>query len=110
MWGYQSEEHVLTEKVTAACQTFWSIRQKNPGLYLHARKALEIDLHEIEDRLKCPVISKKEKMHLERRMWVLKGVLNVGLNMDLLNDISIQHASKRSVPVGYNLVRLSTSI
>ena len=67
---------------------------------------MEIDLHEIEDRLKCPDISNDKKLQLKRRIWVLEGVLYVGLNMDLLNYISIQHAIKGSVPVGYNLIRL----
>ena len=71
-----------------------------------AIEALEDERLQLHTALEFPKLSATSRMKLQRRLWLVEGVLTLGLNSDLLSAISAKFSKIGAVPQGYNYPEL----
>jgi len=64
-------------------------------------ETLRSELSEIEDKLSEDGLKQMEARKLQRRAWVVRGVLDYDLNISLLEQIIIKFERIDFVPQGY---------
>ena len=84
-------------------KTFAALRTQNPGLYKFSLKALEMERKEIFKQLAMLGETRnfQTKRKLQRKMWVINGVLCHDLDEKLLNQIADKFAKIDMVPSSY---------
>ena len=86
-----------------------------PDLYSYAKEALTIErdetlllIQQLEEKAHVGANTEgKDMKELQRALWKLNGVLELGLDMDLLTQVTDKYAKLDLVPGSYMLAELS---
>ena len=78
---------------------FRSLYEQNPGLYQYAVECLKAERKDLKKQIR-PAVG-EERNDLQRRLWVVDGMLLEGLNSELLEHVAENWRRRGAVPHGY---------
>lgn len=85
----------------ADVKKFTKLRKSNPALHAYAKRALLLErtdlLHTLKRLAPC-----EERDEIMRELWVVDGVLDQGLDSDLLESLLEKYRTEGTIPRGYS--------
>ena len=80
---------------------FSQLEQLDPSLYTFARQAIQLERDELNQKLSDIHEAGPERDKILRELWVMKGILDIGLDSELLQQCAEEHRKRGTVPTNY---------
>ena len=98
---------MVNQQLLDDVRTFAKLRDSDPRLHDYARKALVLERNDLVIRLEVLDGERaEERDEIKRSLWVINGVLDEGLDSELLHRCAEKHRARGTVPCYYSVENL----
>ena len=81
---------------------FVQLEQQDPSLHAFARQAVQLERDDLFQQLSDINETGPERDQILRELWVINGILDIGLDSELLQQCAEEHRKRGTVPTDYS--------